>query len=329
MTKHNSEFYRNLAFKWAPINYQHIRLTSRNNHYETKKDLLVPIDLNFYKNKKDSLELCWDTKNIRQRLQNTDLEFLLPVVYYSVAETETHYFVLYALYHADDDTHPNDMEGCLVILEKMDLNEILLGMITVAHHDFWLYAYENSIRQASGKEFSEDYNLEVDVSVDYIRPLIQQEVGKHGLNALGTRINHFTKFLNWLRSLLSVYPDVIVFCPGDKPRYYDIKSILKGKGTAYSPTFQYELVDILDPVEVFWTRWNDRPNSTFQENGKFHGGAANPPWLWKELKLSIQHSEEIGLMWLDPAKLVNRLFKPGKGRKNFSSQYVRHMNGNP
>jgi hypothetical protein len=156
------------------------------------------------------LESCWDTKNIRERLRKIDLEFLLPVVYYSVAETETHYFILYAFYHADDDTHPNDLEGCLLILEKMDLNEVLLGMITVAHHDFWLYSYENSIKEASGKEFPEGYNLEVDVSIDFIRPLIQQEVGKHGLNALGTKINRFTKILNRLRFLLSIYPDVVV-----------------------------------------------------------------------------------------------------------------------
>jgi hypothetical protein len=327
MIKHNSEFYRNLSFKWAPINYQHIRLYSANNYYQTKKDLLVPINLNFYKQKKDNVELCWDTKNIRERLRKIDIESLLPAVYYSVAETETHYFLLYVLYHADDDTHPNDMEGCLLILEKMDLNEVLLGMISVAHYDFWLYSYENSIRQASGKEFSQDHNLEVDISIDYIRPLIQQEVGKHGLNALGTTINRFTKFLNWLRSLLSIYPDVIVYSPGDKPRYYDTKSIFKGRGTAYNPTFQYELVDILDPVEGFWKRWHARPNSTFQENGQFHGGAANPPWLWKELKLKFQHNEEVGLMWADPAKLVNKLFKPGKGRKDFSPNYIRHMDG--
>lgn len=60
--------------------------------------------------------------------------------------------------------------------------------------------------------------------------------------------------------------------------------------------------------------------------GQFHGGAANPPWLWKELKLINQNSE-VGLMWSDPAKLVNKLFKPGKGRKDFSSRYIRHMDG--
>jgi len=327
MNKHNSDFYHYLAFKWAPINYQHVRLHSGNNYYQTKKDLLVPITLNFYSQKKDDVELSWDTRSIRERLRKVDIEFLLPVVYYSVAETETHYFILYAFYHADDDTHPNDMEGCLLILEKMDLNELLLGMITVAHQDFWLYPYENSIKQASGKEFPVDYNLEVDMTIDFIRPLIQQEVGKHGLNALGTKINHFTKFLNWLRSLLSIYPDVIVYSPGDKPKYYDIKSIFKGRGTAYSPTFQYELVDILDTEEGFLSRWNERPNSTFQENGKFHGGAANPPWLWREMKLSFYQENVIGEIWSDPARLVNRLFKPGKNRKDFSTVYIRKMDG--
>ena len=74
-------------------------------------------------------------------------------------------------------------------------------------------------------------------------------------------------------------------------------------------------------------RWHDRPNSTFQENGQFHRGAANPPWLWKELRLNNQNKNEVGLIWHDPVKLINRLLKPGEGRKDFSSKYIRHMDG--
>jgi len=328
MIEHDNSFYSKLVLKWAPINYQYIRLDTNDNNYNIKKDLIVPVNLEYYKNNKVDIESCWDTQNIRKRLRNIKIEQLLPVVYYSVAETESHYFILYSFYHADDDTHPNDMEGCLVLLEKQDYSELLLGIITVAHYDFWKYAYKNNLRQKFGREFTKKEQLEVDEELDSKRPLIQQEKGKHGLYALGTKINFGTKIILWLRSLLNIHPDVIVFYPNDKAAYYNIENITKGKDTPYDPSFYYELVDVLDPREGLWERWKKKPNSTFDNSGKFYGGSANPPWLWKEgyIPDSIE-SNEFGIMWSDPVKLVTKLFKPGVNRKDFNQKYLRQMDG--
>jgi hypothetical protein len=326
--EHDSSFYNKLALRWAPVNYQYIRLDTKNGNYNIKKDLIVPVNLEYYKKNKVDIESSWDTRNIRERLRNVKIEQLIPVAYYSVAETESHYFILYSFYHGDDDTHPNDMEGCLVLLEKQDDSEILLGMVTVAHYDFWKYSYKNNLQHNSGKEFTKKEQFEVDEELDSKRSLIQQEKGKHGLYALGTNINIGTKIILWFGYLLNIHPDVIVFYPNDKAAYYKIENITKGKDTPYNPSFYYELVDILDPVEGIWGRWKNKPNSTFDNDGKFHGGSANPPWLWKlAYRFRPLESNELGFMWLDPVKLVTKLFKPGVNRKDFSPKYIRRMDG--
>jgi hypothetical protein len=85
---------------------------------------------------------------------------LLPHVYYSVVETHTHYFIMYAVYHPQDwessDTpwrsegpkwkateHEHDMEGALVIAGKRGPLEKLRpdAMITISH--WWFYSYAN------------------------------------------------------------------------------------------------------------------------------------------------------------------------------------------
>ncbi len=96
---------------------------------------------------------------------------LLPYVYYSVAETHTHYFVLYAIYHPQDweraqtpwtpkgprwrsgTEHEHDMEGALVVVGKRDRLEDLRAdaMITISH--WWFYSYANwHLKDLKGKE---------------------------------------------------------------------------------------------------------------------------------------------------------------------------------
>lgn len=85
---------------------------------------------------------------------------LLPHVYYSVVETPTHYFIMYAAYHPQDwespDTpwrsqgprwkgseHEHDMEGALVIVSKRKRFEDLRvdALVTISH--WWFYTYAN------------------------------------------------------------------------------------------------------------------------------------------------------------------------------------------
>ena len=102
--------FKKLAISWAPINYQYISL--ENNHYETKKDLLCAVNFGYYGLNKDEIVVdktrSWNTKIVRDRLAEIDFDKLVPAAYYSAAVTESHYFILYAFYHADDNDHQHN-----------------------------------------------------------------------------------------------------------------------------------------------------------------------------------------------------------------------------
>src|SRR5262249_41527788 len=104
-------------------------------------------------------------------------------VYYSVLETQTHYFIHYAVFHARDYkgghaasqllemakqtlvkyarkydptglannvalSHENDMEGCLVVAEKRGPNPrsaALMAIETLAHDRFYKYSPERKL----------------------------------------------------------------------------------------------------------------------------------------------------------------------------------------
>ena len=313
-----------LALKWAPVNYQYIDLNEKCNYYSIKRDLLCQV--NFPSNA--AQYSVWNTEKVRDRLEQANIAHLTPTAYYSVAETVNHFFILYSFYHADDSTHPNDMEGCLVILEKQtDDEQLLLGMITIAHYDFWYYTYKNRLSVKDGITTSGEF--EIDEEFDgYGHPLIQQEEGKHGLYALGTHIAWFTKLERWFLSVINSMPDIIVYYPNDRPSEYSLQNLTKGKKMPYDPAFYYELVDILDEEKGFWKRWLNKPNETFGKDGKFYGGSANPPWQWKP-KFEIKKDTELKLelIWTDPQRLASENFKPSEGGKEFNSRYIRHMDG--
>lgn len=330
MDNQSESFYYELAFKWAPVNYQYIDLSDSDNNYNTKRDLIVSVNLECYGTKAhnssqnfEDIEKCWDTRNIRDRLKETKVDVLTPVAYYSVAETTNHYFILYSFYHADDTTHPNDMEGCLVILEKIgDNKQLLLGVMTVAHFDFWKYVYDKNLYLKKRGMHRKAYETVVDEEIDSQRPLIQQEAGKHGLYVLGDKIFFGTKIWRWFLALLNRYPDIVVYYPGRKASCYNIETLRRYRNTPHYPALYYELVDILDPQNGLWQRKTSTKNSTFHENGKFYGGSANPPWLWTE----NDHENPLN-MWENPAELTIKWFEPANNRKPFDTDYVRCMDG--
>src|SRR5262249_50340941 len=83
-------------------------------------------------------------------------------VYYSVVESETHYFIGYYTFHARDDgpldadKNENDLEGALLVIQKdgspygrMQPSE------EEAHHDLFQYTNDTSI--SSGSDDIDDY----------------------------------------------------------------------------------------------------------------------------------------------------------------------------
>ena len=86
---------------------------------------------------------------------------------------------MYCFYHADDATHENDLEGCLLIIEKEDK---LLGMISIAHFDFYSFVVDNRV-QAGNETIDGDLYTEISNGEDH--PMTKQEVNKHPFFAWG------------------------------------------------------------------------------------------------------------------------------------------------
>jgi hypothetical protein len=153
--------YSNLAYRWAPIHYQYANKTN------VRRDMLCSVNF----------DGDWDTSNNRKHLYDYSSS-LIPVVYYATAETGTHYYIMYCFYHADDMTHENDLEGCLLVIEK---EERLQAMVTIAHFDFFSYAVRNGlnggVETLDGELYVEEFN-----GVDH--PMTMQEQNNGGVRGV-------------------------------------------------------------------------------------------------------------------------------------------------
>lgn len=109
--------FEKLAFRHAPVLWQKVNDANPRGDYITKVDFAGSLD-----------EIIYNWPKV-----NDGNNELLAHGYYSVVETTTHYFILYAFYHAQDwydgkylfdkirkkfDEHLNDMEGALAIVTK-------------------------------------------------------------------------------------------------------------------------------------------------------------------------------------------------------------------
>ena len=323
--------FENLAYYWSPINFQFLNL---NDDYKTKMDLLCQI--NFHSSYKNSdNDVNWNTELVRQRLKAANLEDLIPTVYYSIAVTETHYYILYAFYHADDETHPSDLEGCLVVITKGEKPQ-LYGMVTVAHHDFIPYVAKGKKKPKLAPPWQNKFELVYEKEKHGANVVVKQTKGKHPLYSVGRNVG----YIEWIRrrknEILGTPDDAIMYIAGETPTKYTKERLHQGKDSIYSPTITYQLIDILDDSgKGFYSKFLDAQkkengNSTFTKQGKFHkdpksviqAGQANGPWLWAPDKVWYGKGLE-GQIWYDPAKVALKLFDIDK--KEFSTFYQKKM----
>lgn len=302
--------YADLAIKWAPIHYQYVDTNNLG------RDLLCKVNF----------DGDWDASNNRDKAREIDadpnrINQMIPASYYSIAETKSHYFIMYSFYHADDERHENDLEGCLLIVERK--TDRLMGMITVAHLSFHRYAYNDHLRGKNGERMRK---VIVEQEEDQIHPLTEQERGGHGLYALGRR-GRYGKFKYWLGHVFRRPPDIVIYYPITRKDQtipgHDWDIINKVKGTPHYSTFYYTLVDMLDPNEGLWER---RKNpETFSKYGIFNSksglGGAHAPWKWDDKFDTAEH----GMIWNDPARLVNDYFAVNDGEEIDFENYIKHM----
>jgi hypothetical protein len=322
---------REIAARFAPIFYQAVG-PQRRNDYITNFDF----------------DGDWRGDNNWAHADNRRFR-LKAYVYYGVTETQTHFFIHYAVFHPRDYkggtllsellrqgvkrggsrldptgmaedaafAHENDMEGCLVVVAKSgpDLQRAAVAYVeTMAHHRFLKYVPDDS--NVEGYE---------PVRLDEQRPLLYIEPKGHGVKSYETNKKDADR------------RDILVY---------------RFTGSAADPeagsqkTIGYELLPI---YETLWPRARNAVNETYgatydyanlsvdvaQKSGQtitrkinlgvlgaaFAGkvGAKNmahPPWGWFDRN---ERDEVIGSWFFDPAQTIKRHFNPNG---NFSLAYL-------
>lgn len=287
--------------------------------------------------------------------QNTDNKSypLLAYVYYSVLETETHYFIHYASFHPRDykggllqstivDTllseglkrlgkdptgglandvalsHENDLEGCLVVAEKRgpDYYDARVQFVeTLAHNQFLKY------RAAEVNNGTGDV-----VTLQDQHPLLFAEPKGHGME-------RFTGFREQQKS--SVKGAMVYSFAGraENPETargmnvgYDLipmyetlwQRALAGENATYGEVEDYQ---------PFAVRVQDSPLRTEQVIGKlgaaFRGtvgfkNKARPPWGWFD---QSEKDRPAGEWFFDPAGVIARHFNLSE---SFARAYLYH-----
>jgi len=249
-----------------------------------------------------------------------------PVVYFSHCETGTHHFLLFAIYHAMDwwkrlppdtlydlirdevDEHAHDMEGALLVLRK-EPKEVLDALVTVAHHDFHLYA-EPRVPTAQGRwklwgkplkvqSFHQRIDGNAWVDPERLRIKLYVESRGHGIYGDHTR---------WGGG-----DEIWYYCPASSSE----TSAPSGEGTGAGENvvcLDYHLEDLhrlgglwehrFDP-RVFKQRadgkWGFLALKKLVE-GPSMPAAANPPWSWNDRN----DTSPIGEIATDPARFYAR-----------------------
>lgn len=287
----DATFYQRLAERWAPVHYQDVDPTGGDG-LAGRGDYITAVDF----------DGDWDTQNNWENLA-TNNNAPEAYGYYSVVQTSTHWFIVYAFYHPRDwtdtpdlnlDTHENDMEGLLAIVQRPavsnqnDFGE-LLGVITVFHLDFFSYT-PNGSPLGNGQENIDGTlqmeNVPEQITAGVLHPVTAQEAKGHGLKA---------------------FPQVQIE-GGDGLKYFPTTDQPEVPAHNNDRAVKYKLVNIFEPGGL-WDHRND-PN-TFTAAGKFKGDngqddSANPPWGWDDGDDGSQLPG--GELATDPAKLVQVYF---------------------
>jgi hypothetical protein len=262
--------------------------------------------------------------------------------YYSVVETHTHYFLMYAYYHPQDwaafwgnpaksgpgriDQHLHDMEGCLAVVPKRDdpATERVEALITISHFHFYSFAgWEQGGEKVGGdfiiKGWTEDLDGPIQVTSRFSRGRgepdsrfkLYSESGGHAIKGSLKGFGRDNRIVRYRPSLRTA----------EEPR----EDGFEKDGDAYYQTACYRLVSVFDRGGLWEHRHdprvfqaNDRGQAAFvkqDEDGSLVAGSANPPWGWDD---NNDRHKPGDFAW-DPARLVAGYFT---GLGEYSRQYV-------
>lgn len=319
-TKHEK-----LALRHAPVLHQKV------NELNPRGDYITRVDLGGDWN---------DIINNWEYVQDTG-NALEAAGYYSVAETTTHYFILYSFYHGQDwydgtsvaakirkkfDEHLHDMEGALAVVTKRPgraADERVDAFVTISHFHFFCYAnwlktdrkplFDDEWRDRV-RGFAEDVDGNIWPVLDgerYRFSLYAQSRG-HGIRGDRKKWGLEKTYIRYLPSLTRAEdPDTKEYAVGKKRyRYKDIR---------------YRLIDVHEPNGLWANRSNpnvfqanDNGQDAFVEPGpgrKPRAGSANPPWGWDD----IDDRHKCGELAINPARIVHDYFT---GLREYSLEYL-------
>ena len=329
-----NSFNLKLAYRWAPVHYQD---TARN----PKADYVTNFD---YDND-------WKATNNWDNLHRAPLR---SYVYYSVSETETHWFIMYGFFHPRDyaacvgldksniiGEHENDMEGAVAIVRK-DNSQYgkFEGMVTVYHHDFYSYVPKGSRLRTGGE--SVDGTIEMTMHRGALHPMLAAEANGHGIKAwpqVGMTKMPPRRFPNQKSKFKPNFRggDGVVYYPSTPGRQK--AEIPSGRNDR---NVEYALIDFHGKNGI----WNHRtdPQTVTKNTGpystKFRGNksggcgggrldakwcetnSANAPWGWDDVgDPIIGKGDKIakGILATDPAQLVTHYFS---NLGNYSMKYI-------
>jgi hypothetical protein len=332
---------REIAARFAPVFYQDLGDSPRS-------DYITNFDF----------DGDWRGDNNWDHVTNKHFP-LKAYVYFSLSETATHYFIHYAVFHARDYkggttkgrilsevlregtnvaggydptgisaaatvAHENDMEGCLLVIEKSgsDLSRARVVFVeTLAHNKFLKYA-------ASASETS--------LSFDGQHPLLYIEPKGHGIESYVANEKKDAQNKESGKGKSAKRVEYTFTGQAESPDGVKTKSC------------GYDLVPI---QTTLWKHAQSEPNETYgavynyaqvtvavvplREGKAEHtasigsrgvaflgkkGGLniARPPWGWFD---GVQNNQSPGTRFFDPAKAIKKDFKLDE---SFSTAYVRH-----
>ncbi|MCP4443129.1 MAG: hypothetical protein GY810_29835 [Aureispira sp.] len=295
----SDSFQLNLAYHWAPIHVQDVKQNPKDG-LGGRADYITAIDF----------DGDWKMNNNWDNAANDQYDFS-GKCYYSVSQTQSHWFIIYSFFHPRDwsdkflikkwDTHENDLEGLLVVIKRPEIHSSnsfgeLQAVLTVFHLNFYTFLPAKSSLKANKSKVHGKITMWPHPNHKGMHIVTAQEYGGHGLKA---------------------YPyvkpkgdDYVVYYPSLK------KENPVPNGYIHQKAY-YSLVNIFEEDGL----WEHRKDSlTFAPNGGFYGlygqkFSAKPPWKWNDFNDAFPDGGELAT---DPVKIVGSYLK---GFKNLSEIY--------
>jgi len=289
-----ASFTADLALRWAPVHYQDTDVTG-SHALSGKSDYITAINF----------DGDWNATNNWNNIASAS-----PAAhcYYSVVETSTHWFIVYAFYHPRDwsdnpfeyviGEHENDLEGFLAFIKKDGTTYgSFQGIVTVAHSDFYSFLPSGSAIQANQENV--DGTLSFETYNGQAHPVTAQEAKGHGLKA-----NPYYKI------------------NGDGIGYYPSLDVAEVPSSADDRDVTYKLVNIFEAGGLWEQRFNTALFNGTDGSGSFKSsygnGGANAPWAWDDGN-DVPGRGELAT---DPARLINLYYK---NLGNYDLNYVSNI----